>query len=71
MVCYFIYYNYGWNLNCLDLGQFIVYDNIDVLFLVIAFKGEINYYLIMDSVGIRVPARQIREFCAFGMSIAL
>jgi hypothetical protein len=36
-----------------------------------AYKGKINCYSIMDDVGIRVPARQIREFRTFSVSSAL
>jgi hypothetical protein len=34
----------------------------DALFLVNAFKGKTNCHSIMDTVGIRVPTRHIREF---------
>jgi hypothetical protein len=34
------------------------------------FKGKINYSLIMDTVGIPVASRQIREFSTFSVSSA-
>jgi hypothetical protein len=41
------------------------------LFLINVFKGKINYRSIMDTISIRVPTRQIREFSTFSVSSAL
>jgi hypothetical protein len=45
--------------------------NLDDLFLINIFKGKINSHSTMDTVGIRVPTRQIREFCTSSVSSAL
>jgi hypothetical protein len=45
--------------------------HLDALFLINVFKGKINYQSIMDTVGIRVPTRQIREISTFSVSSAL
>jgi hypothetical protein len=46
--------------------------HLDALFLINVFKGKINcHYYIMDTVGIRVPTKQIREFSTFSVSSAL
>jgi hypothetical protein len=44
--------------------------HLDALFLVNVFKGKINCNSIMDAVGLRVPARQVREFCTFSVNSA-
>jgi hypothetical protein len=45
--------------------------HLDSLFLINVFKGKINCPCILDTVGIRVPTRQIREFYTFNVSSAL
>jgi hypothetical protein len=45
--------------------------HLDALFLINVFKGKINCPSILDTVGIRVPTRQIREFSTFSVSSAL
>jgi hypothetical protein len=45
--------------------------HLDALFLINVFKGKINCPSILDTVGIRVPTRQIKEFSTFSVSIAL
>jgi hypothetical protein len=42
-----------------------------VLFLINISKGKINCLSIMNTVGIRVPTRQIREFPTFSVSTVL
>jgi hypothetical protein len=44
---------------------------LDALFLINVFKGKINCHSIMDTVGIRVPTRKIREFPTFSVNSAL
>jgi hypothetical protein len=39
--------------------------------LINVFKGKINFHSFMDTVGTRVPTRQIREFSTFSVSSAL
>jgi hypothetical protein len=38
---------------------------------IIIFKGKMNCHSIMDTVGICVPTRQIREFSTFSVNSAL
>jgi hypothetical protein len=45
--------------------------HLDALFLINVFKGKINCHFTMDTVGLRVPSRQIREFSTFNVSSAL
>jgi hypothetical protein len=45
--------------------------HLNALFLINVFEGKINCHSIMDTVGIRVPTRQIREFSTFSVSSAL
>jgi hypothetical protein len=59
VICYITIYL----LNCLNFRTFYsrqrhLYD----LFLINVFKGKINCHSIMDTIGIRMPTRQIREF---------
>jgi hypothetical protein len=46
-------------------------QHLDAIFLINVFKGKINYHSIMDTVGIRVPTRQIGGFSTFSVIIAL
>jgi hypothetical protein len=45
--------------------------HLHALFIINVFKGKLNCPSILDSVGIRVPTRQIREFSTFSVSSAL
>jgi hypothetical protein len=49
-------------LNCWNFRTLYSRRHLDALFLITVFKGKINCHSIMDTVGIRVPIRQIREF---------
>jgi hypothetical protein len=49
----------------------LIFIIIDFLFPINVFKGKINCHSIMDTVGIRMPTRQIREFSTFSVSSAL
>jgi hypothetical protein len=42
--------------------------HLDALFFINIFKGKINCHSIMDTVGIRVPTRQIRECSTFSVN---
>jgi hypothetical protein len=46
-------------------------QHLDDLFLINVFKDKIYFLSIMDTVGIRVPTRQVREFYIFSLSSAL
>jgi hypothetical protein len=63
--------NYNSVLNSLNFRTLHSRRHLDALFLINVFKGKINCRSILDSVGIRVPTRQIREFSTFSVSSAL
>jgi hypothetical protein len=55
--------NYDLILNYLDFRTlYSRLRHIDALFIINVSKGKINCHSNMDTVGVRVPARQIREF---------
>jgi hypothetical protein len=59
-------------LNCLNFRTLHSRRNhLDSLFLINIFKSKINCHSVMDTVGIRVPTRQIRDFSTFSVSSAL
>jgi hypothetical protein len=66
-----ILHNYYLILNSLNIRILHSRRHLNALFLMIAFKGKINCHSILDTVGISVPTRQIREFSTFSMSSAL
>jgi hypothetical protein len=77
-LCYFLLFqayflrNYNSILNSLNFRTLNSRRrHLDALFLINVFKGKINCPSILDSVGIRVPTRQIREFSTFSVSNAL
>jgi hypothetical protein len=39
--------------------------HLEAVFLINAFKGNIAYPSILDSVSLCIPSRSIRDFCAF------
>jgi hypothetical protein len=64
--------NYDLILNCLNFRT--LYSrrrHLDALFLINIFKSKINCHSIMDTVGIRVSTRQIRDFSTFSVSSPL
>jgi hypothetical protein len=63
--------NYYFILNCWNFRTLNFRRHLDALFPVYIFEGEINCHSIMDTVGIRVLRRLIREFSTFSMSSAL
>jgi hypothetical protein len=65
-----LFLNYESILNSLNFRR--IYSRYtDVMFLINVFKGKINSHSIVDTVDIRVPTRQIREFSTFSVSRAL
>jgi hypothetical protein len=46
-------------------------QNLEALFLINAFKNKINCCCIMATLGLRVPTKQIRDFCIFNINNAL
>jgi hypothetical protein len=59
-------------LNCLNFRTLHSRRrHLDALFLINIFKSKMNCHSIMDTVGIRVPTRQIRDFSTFSVSSAL
>jgi hypothetical protein len=71
-LCYnrFIQFNFSCNyelmLNYLHLKTFYSRrQHLDALFLVNVFKNKINCCSIMDTVGLHIPAMQIRDFSTF------
>jgi len=58
-------------LNSLNFRTLNYQRHLDALFLINVFKGKINCHSILDTVGIRAPTRQIREFSTFSVSSAL
>jgi hypothetical protein len=63
--------NYDLILNCLNFRTLYSRRHLDALFLINIFKSKINCHSIMDTVGIRVPTRQIRDFSTFSISSGL
>jgi hypothetical protein len=64
--------NYDFILNCLNFRT--LYSRrrlLDALSLINTFKSKINCHSTMDTIGIRVPTRQIRDFSTFSASSAL
>jgi hypothetical protein len=64
--------NYDLILNCINFRT--LYSrrrHLHALFLINVFKGKINCHSIIDTVGIRVPIRQIRDFSTFNVNSAL
>jgi hypothetical protein len=58
--------NYELMLNYLHLKTlYSRRQHLDALFLVIVFKNKINCCSIMDTVGLHIPAMQIRDFSTF------
>jgi hypothetical protein len=77
-LCYYLFFqadflrNYNSILNCLNFRTLHSRRRrLHALFLINIFKAKINYPSILDSVGIRVSTRQIREFSTFSVSSAL
>jgi hypothetical protein len=61
--------NYGWMLIYLYFKTlYSRRQDLDALFLINAFKNKIVCWSIMDTVGVRVPTKQIRDFYAFNVS---
>jgi hypothetical protein len=58
-----ILHNYDLILNCLNFRTlYSRQHHLNVLFLINVFNGKINCHSIMNTVDIRVPARQIENF---------
>jgi hypothetical protein len=58
--------NYEFMLNYLHLKTlYSRRQHLDALFLVYVFKNKINCCSIMDTVGLHIPAKQIRDFSTF------
>jgi hypothetical protein len=55
----------------LEMMQYYYYIHYLLLYLINVFKDKINCHSIIDTIGIRMPAKQIREFSAFSVSSAL
>jgi hypothetical protein len=77
-LCYYRYFQFGMlrnhDLILSHLNFSMLYSrrqHLDALFRINIFKGKINCHSIIDTVGIRVPTRQIREFSTFSVSSAL
>jgi hypothetical protein len=63
--------NYDLILSHLNFRTLYCRQHLDALFLINVFKGKIHCQSIMDTVSIRVPTLQIREFYAFSVSSVL
>jgi hypothetical protein len=77
-LCYYRFFQADFLRNYISILNYLNFRtlhsrrrHIDALFLINVFKGKINCPSILDTVGICVPTRQVREFSTFSVTSSL